>query len=148
MRTLMLCLQGFTGLVHENRDFYADVKSGQVPEYDILITNPPYSADHKERILAYVRGTGKPWALLLPNYVATKQYYTEMLVTGQPIRPQQQQVGDGQGIMRALKGYPPHCIVQERLLLHQWVVLFTCTVGGILASSFGYYLGFRLLLWL
>ena len=43
--------------------------------HDVLITNPPYSADHKERVLAYCARTSKPWLLLMPNYVANKQYF-------------------------------------------------------------------------
>lgn len=30
------------------------------------------AADHKERALDFCLRSGKPWALLLPNYVATK----------------------------------------------------------------------------
>ncbi|EFJ51651.1 hypothetical protein VOLCADRAFT_120421 [Volvox carteri f. nagariensis] len=65
--------------IHRNRDFYQDVKCGDVPPYDILVTNPPYSADHKERILEFCLRSGKPWALLLPNYVATKAYFGQLL---------------------------------------------------------------------
>ncbi|KAG2423695.1 hypothetical protein HXX76_015085 [Chlamydomonas incerta] len=71
--------RGFTNFIHRKRDFYADVESGQLPEYDIMVTNPPYSADHKERILDFCLRSGKPWALLLPNYVATKAYYSELV---------------------------------------------------------------------
>jgi len=71
---------GLMNLVHENRDFYADIAGGRVPEYDILVTNPPYSEDHKERILAFCAESGKPWALLMPNYVANKQYYSDIVL--------------------------------------------------------------------
>ncbi|GLI64201.1 hypothetical protein VaNZ11_007393, partial [Volvox africanus] len=70
---------GFKNFIHRNRDFYKDVDSGNVPSYDILVTNPPYSSDHKERILEFCLRSGKPWALLLPNYVATKAYFSELL---------------------------------------------------------------------
>ena len=43
-----------------------------MPKYDILITNPPYSEDHKEKILEFCSVLTKPWFLLLPNYVANK----------------------------------------------------------------------------
>ncbi|KAG1671460.1 hypothetical protein FOA52_003118 [Chlamydomonas sp. UWO 241] len=68
---------GIERLIHEKRDFYADISAGTVPEYDLLITNPPYSSDHKERILQFCKDSGKPWALLMPNYVANKQYYSD-----------------------------------------------------------------------
>lgn len=35
-------------------------------------TTCSYSADHKERAFEFCLGSGKPWALLLPNYVANK----------------------------------------------------------------------------
>ncbi|KAG2428238.1 hypothetical protein HYH02_014420 [Chlamydomonas schloesseri] len=80
--------RGFTNFIHRKRDFYADVANGQLPAYDIMVTNPPYSADHKERILDFCLRSGKPWALLLPNYVATKAYYAELIeAAGTP--PQQ-----------------------------------------------------------
>jgi hypothetical protein len=90
-------------LVHAKRDFWADVAKGTVPEYDILVTNPPYSGDHKERIIKFCAESGelmlwkggrrtishsplpdpwfvlagKPWALLMPNYVANKAYWQD-----------------------------------------------------------------------
>lgn len=67
---------GFTGFTNQKRDFYLDVTNGDVPPYDILVTNPPYSGDHKERALAFCVASKKPWALLMPSYVASKQYFT------------------------------------------------------------------------
>jgi hypothetical protein len=32
---------GYEKVVHECRDFYADVAAGTVPAYDVLVTNPP-----------------------------------------------------------------------------------------------------------
>lgn len=40
---------GFDSLIHENRDFYADVAAGRVPQHDILVTNPPYSGARAHR---------------------------------------------------------------------------------------------------
>ncbi|PNH10568.1 hypothetical protein TSOC_002695 [Tetrabaena socialis] len=69
---------GITKFIHRNRDFYDDVKKGALPSYDILVTNPPYSGDHKERILEFCLRSGKPWCLLMPNYVATKAYFGQL----------------------------------------------------------------------
>ncbi|GFR45479.1 hypothetical protein Agub_g6822 [Astrephomene gubernaculifera] len=44
-----------------------------------MVTNPPYSGDHKERALEICLRSQRPWALLLPNYVATKAYFSELL---------------------------------------------------------------------
>lgn len=62
-------------IFHEKRDFYKDIIQGKIPEYDLLITNPPYSEDHKERCLKFCIGSDKPFLLLLPNYIATKNYF-------------------------------------------------------------------------
>jgi len=70
---------GFENVRNENVDFWQHVEEGDVPEFDVLVTNPPYSGDHKERVFEFCLNSGKPWALLLPNYVATKQYYTASL---------------------------------------------------------------------
>ena len=45
-------------VLNRNRDFYADIATGQLPQqYDVLLTNPPYSGDHKQR-----RGVALPSA--------------------------------------------------------------------------------------
>ncbi|CAM9788579.1 unnamed protein product [Ectocarpus fasciculatus] len=66
---------GFPKVEHSNQDFYKVVREKRQPKHDVLITNPPYSSDHKKRCLEYCRASGKPWFLLVPNYVATKDYY-------------------------------------------------------------------------
>ena len=77
----MLQSVGFPNVVHEKRDFYADVRNDTVPEHDTFITNPPYSQDHKERCIEYaiqnLRRRGRPFFLLMPNYVALKEYYRD-----------------------------------------------------------------------
>lgn len=44
----------FLKVVNRNRDFYADIAKGAIPYYDILLTNPPYSGDHKTLLLKYL----------------------------------------------------------------------------------------------
>jgi len=70
---------GFNTVKHKNRDFYADVKNNTIPEHDVLVTNPPYSGDSKERVLEFCAASSKTWMLLLPNYVATKEYFTQTM---------------------------------------------------------------------
>jgi hypothetical protein len=43
----------------------------------VLLTNPPFSGDHKLRLLRFLRNNTKPYVLLLPAYVATKSYWKE-----------------------------------------------------------------------
>jgi len=66
---------GFENVYNRNEDFYERVATKTTPEFDVLVTNPPYSGDHFKRILSYCRACGKPWLLLLPNFVCRKSYY-------------------------------------------------------------------------
>jgi hypothetical protein len=74
---------GFTNVVHEKRDFYKDINDKSVPTHDVLVTNPPYSDQHKEKCLQYcfdnLRQQGTSFCILMPAYVATKQYYKSIL---------------------------------------------------------------------
>jgi hypothetical protein len=82
-------------VVHEARDFYVDISRNEIPQYDVLITNPPYSDTHKIKCLDYcfqklrgiqetsTRDKGKLFLLLMPAYTATKQYYRDCL--GDPL---------------------------------------------------------------
>jgi len=69
---------------HEKRDFYCDVRQKSVPKHDVLITNPPYSGNHKERCLEFavgqLRDRGRPFFLLMPNYVAMKEYFRKIVL--------------------------------------------------------------------
>ena len=71
---------GYTTVINKNIDFYRDVASKSVPEYDILVTNPPYSGEHKPQLMAYLTTTDKPYALLLPVYTVTKSYWKDLVV--------------------------------------------------------------------
>eukprot|EP00580_Thalassiosira_gravida_P018560 CAMPEP_0201659332 /NCGR_PEP_ID=MMETSP0494-20130426/2152_1 /ASSEMBLY_ACC=CAM_ASM_000839 /TAXON_ID=420259 /ORGANISM="Thalassiosira gravida, Strain GMp14c1" /LENGTH=398 /DNA_ID=CAMNT_0048136785 /DNA_START=90 /DNA_END=1286 /DNA_ORIENTATION=+ len=88
---------GFTSVINRNRDFYEDIRKKQTPEYDVLVTNPPYSGVHMEKLLEFCSeialrsgggsdsggdsggGCGKPFLLLLPHFVYTKDYYARAL---------------------------------------------------------------------
>ena len=66
---------GFANVINRNRDFYEDLRTGNLPSHDALVTNPPYSADHVERLVAHVSETTKPFALLVPTYVLGRAYW-------------------------------------------------------------------------
>eukprot|EP00960_Hanusia_phi_P043452 756056-Hanusia_phi.AAC.1 len=70
---------GFTNVYNQNEDFYETVKSKKVPEHDVVVTNPPYSLDHIPRFLRWLSSNDKPWLLLVPNYVYTKDYFSSSL---------------------------------------------------------------------
>jgi hypothetical protein len=74
---------GYTNIVHEKRDFYKDIRLGRVPDYAVLITNPPYSDQHKIKCLEFCFSQtqkSKPFLILLPAYVAARTYYTKLLL--------------------------------------------------------------------
>ena len=43
---------GFESVYNENEDFYERVATKTTPEFDVLVTNPPYSGEHFKRILS------------------------------------------------------------------------------------------------
>jgi hypothetical protein len=97
---ILLNQLGFSSAINEERDFYQDILNKTCPPHHTLITNPPYSADHKKRCIQYaLQGLRKPQSkasesksvsflrpncpffLLMPNYVATKNYYKDLMST-------------------------------------------------------------------
>jgi len=66
---------GFTNVYNRCEDFYARIAAGDVPDHDVVVTNPPYSADHVPRLLKWARENGKPFFLLMPNHFLQKDYY-------------------------------------------------------------------------
>ena len=71
---------GYSQVINENRDFYLDIRKQQVPAYDLLVTNPPYSGEHKIHLMQYLQSkqhNNRPFALLLPLYTITKSYWKD-----------------------------------------------------------------------
>jgi hypothetical protein len=71
---------GFTNVYNRKEDFYAMKSSNQLPPFDLLLTNPPYSLDHMDRLLSFCINEMKgkqPFCLLLPNYVYMKDYFSK-----------------------------------------------------------------------
>lgn len=77
---------GFPKVQNKKEDAYKtwdpNDLSQPYPNFDVLITNPPYSGDHPERLIRHLqdaRMKGKPWALLMPNYIHKKDFYKSIL---------------------------------------------------------------------
>jgi hypothetical protein len=66
---------GFTNVYNKCEDFYALQRDSVLPDHDVLLTNPPYSADHLEKISRHVAASGKPWLLLVPNFCYMKEWW-------------------------------------------------------------------------
>ena len=79
---------GFTNVHNECEDFYARLRAQDCPDHDVLLTNPPYSSDHLQKIIRHVTASGKPWLLLVPNFVYTKEYYRSATRRVADVRPQ------------------------------------------------------------
>ena len=77
---------GFTNVKNDKVDFYA-TKAYEDPSqttHDVVVTNPPFSEDHKERCLRWALATRKPFALLLPAYVVERRWFREALGAARP----------------------------------------------------------------
>lgn len=78
MKERMLSL-GFPNVYNQKEDFYNKIITNEIPKYDVLVTNPPYSLQHMEKLLDFVFQSQKPFCLLVPNYVYMKEYYDQLL---------------------------------------------------------------------
>ena len=135
--TLLKDELGFDQVIHEKRDFYKDVQDGTVPDHDTLLTNPPYSDDHKEQCLdiclQQLLGQDRASFILMPNYIAARSYYRTLLQKNNaldhvvlyvvPAQPYEYDHPEGTG-----KEIPPfasiwYCLVgRDRVdhLVHEW----------------------------
>ena len=83
---------GFPNVYNRKEDCYivwdtcssadgAKSKNSDYPSFDVLVTNPPYSGDHIEKLIDHVTTSklfgDRPWFLLLPQFVHKKDYYIQ-----------------------------------------------------------------------
>ena len=78
---------------NRNEDFYAAISEHKTPEYDVLLTNPPYSGDHWDRLLEFgcygaddggtegSSGTSRPLLALMPDFIAERSGFKQRAVT-------------------------------------------------------------------
>ena len=66
---------GFPNVVNRNEDFWQLLRTRTLPAFDIVVTNPPYSDEDKERTVKFVAASGKPGFVLLPSYCANKGWF-------------------------------------------------------------------------
>jgi len=66
---------GFPQVYNKAEDFYKVVADQQVPEHDVVVTNPPYSGDHFDRLLTFLEQNQKPFLLLLPSHFTKRPAY-------------------------------------------------------------------------
>lgn len=107
---------GFPEVYNRKENCYEVWKDPSLyPSYDVFLTNPPYSADHIEKLMQHVtskQNKNKPWMLLMPNFVHKKDYYQRLTVdSGQlPIYlvPKKRYVYQPPPNMRAKKASSTH----------------------------------------
>jgi len=74
---------GFPDVYNRPVDFYAAQSSTppDIPPFDLLVSNPPFSKDHPRRCMSYALNSGRPFLLLLPNYEACSTWLSELLTS-------------------------------------------------------------------
>ncbi|KAL7487849.1 hypothetical protein ACHAW6_013424 [Cyclotella cf. meneghiniana] len=75
-----LAYLGFDNVINQNIDFYQRIKENDIPDHHVIVTNPPYSENHIEKLIHFVTNKNdKPFCLLMPNWVARKTEYTSLM---------------------------------------------------------------------
>lgn len=75
---------GFSQVYNENEDFYASARFTDFSLFDVVVTNPPYSSNHKELCMKWLRRTGKPFFCLMWKFAANKAWYRQGLRSSSP----------------------------------------------------------------
>ena len=76
---------GYTNVYNRKEDCYAVWESNKIPPFDVLLTNPPYSEDHIEKLMMHLTSSSfgsKPFLLLMPQWVHKKDYYINATTGG------------------------------------------------------------------
>lgn len=75
---------GFERVINNNVDCYSDWK---LSENDVLVTNPPYSTDHMEKLAERCcrEGVKQPWLWLVPEWTHKKKEVVSILGQRRPL---------------------------------------------------------------
>mmetsp|Transcript_9295 Transcript_9295/g.10808 ORF Transcript_9295/g.10808 Transcript_9295/m.10808 type:complete len:369 (-) Transcript_9295:111-1217(-) len=78
---------GYSNVIHEKRDFYKDIRDNTVPAFNTLVTNPPYSDNHKERCVTFAlehlrerEEEHRSFFILMPNYIACRDHFRSTIM--------------------------------------------------------------------
>lgn len=71
---------GFPNVHNRAEDFYAVIRSGEMPPHDVIVTNPPFSGDHVKRLVRFLASASHapPFFVLAPEYVHRKAWYAQL----------------------------------------------------------------------
>jgi hypothetical protein len=64
---------GFPSVINNKVDFYSNPQP--LDSFDVIVTNPPYSGDHPEKLLEFCITSKKPFLLLIPNWFYMRDCY-------------------------------------------------------------------------
>ena len=82
-----LAALGFPSVYNKKEDCYQAWSSATLyPSFDVLVTNPPYSGDHIEKLVDHLTSPmmgGRPWFLLMPEWVHKKDYFLSKMKSRQ-----------------------------------------------------------------
>jgi len=107
---------GYSNVYNKKEDCYltwsskttSEDNAQPYPDYDVFITNPPYSSDHIEKLMKHLftdkRTKDKPWCLLMPTFVHKKDYYKDGIASSK-----KKQVDDAKG-----RTVPPFYLVPKK----------------------------------
>jgi hypothetical protein len=77
---------GFQNVYNKPEDFYQVIQEQRLPHHDVVVTNPPYSGDHFERLLKFLCDNDnnndkkkKPALLLIPEHLSKKKSIQQYL---------------------------------------------------------------------
>lgn len=80
---------GFKSVYNVCEDFYQRLERKDLPAHDVLVTNPPYShvpRDHVAELMRFLgRDQHRPWLVLQPAYVYSKDYYSPAVLEAQRV---------------------------------------------------------------
>jgi len=81
---------GFPHVYNKKEDCYAIWKANvkDLPDFDVCVTNPPYSGNHIEKLISFVTGdsfSNRPWLLLMPEWVHKKDFFIDLLGKKRPL---------------------------------------------------------------
>ena len=68
---------GFHQVHNVAEDFYQVIADRRIPPHDVVLTNPPYSGDHFDRLLSFLTFNGTPFLLLLPSHFVKRPAYRD-----------------------------------------------------------------------
>ena len=115
---------GFMTVYNVKEDFYEKISTNTIPEYDVLVTNPPYSEDHMEKLINFCFQSNKPWFLLLPNYVYTKIYFSAALGNGSYLASQVFYVTPLSRYLYSTPKVSQYCILKSLYLIDCWYCIY------------------------